>query len=241
MDDARYYRMDLTLVHHRGFAHHAELCADGILALLEPVRGGSVLELGCGSGHLTRELLRAGHRVIATDASPAMLELARREAPGAEIRQLTLPDDPLPAADAIVSVGHVLGYLADAEAIDRALTALARALTPGGVLAIDLCDLRWGELRRNAPNLGLAADDWAVVSMSSVPAPDRVVRDITTFIRNVDGTWRRDDERHINVLVDSSAIPKLLAHHDIRAEVRPAFGGEQLPDGLVALTGRKAR
>src|SRR4249920_2199134 len=74
-----YYRRDLALVHHRGFGFHARACAPGILALLEPVRSreGIVLELGCGSGLLTRELTAAGHRVIATDASPAMLNLAR--------------------------------------------------------------------------------------------------------------------------------------------------------------------
>ncbi len=69
-------------MHHLGFGFHADACAPGILALLEPVRdrGGLVLELGCGSGLLTRHLIDAGHRVIATDASSAMLELAREVA-----------------------------------------------------------------------------------------------------------------------------------------------------------------
>ena len=88
MDEAgsAYYRDDLALVHHLGFGFHADACAPGILALLGPVRRrrGLVLELGCGSGLLTRHLLDAGHRVIATDASPSMLELARRHAPEAE-------------------------------------------------------------------------------------------------------------------------------------------------------------
>src|SRR5215831_7323611 len=110
-DDGTYYRDDLSLVHHRGFGFHADMCAPGILEWLKPVRerDGLVVELGCGSGLLTRHLLDAGHRVVATDASPAMLDLARELAAGAEdICQLVLPDDPLPAADAIVSVGHVL-------------------------------------------------------------------------------------------------------------------------------------
>jgi 2-polyprenyl-3-methyl-5-hydroxy-6-metoxy-1,4-benzoquinol methylase len=80
-----YYRRDLALVHHRGFGFHAKSCAPGVLALLKPVlaRGGLVLEIGCGSGLLTRELVDAGHRVIATDASPAMLEVAHaREVAG---------------------------------------------------------------------------------------------------------------------------------------------------------------
>ena len=111
-----YYRADLALVHHLGFGFHADDCAPGILELLAPVRerDGLVVELGCGSGLLTRFLVDAGHRVVATDASPAMLDLARAYATGAqEIRELVLPDDSIPQADAIVSIGHVLSYLPD--------------------------------------------------------------------------------------------------------------------------------
>ncbi len=147
-DPEPYYREDLARIHHLGFGFHAEACAPGILALLEPVRGGLVVELGCGSGLLTRYLVEAGHMVMATDASPAMLDLAREHAAGAqEIRQLVLPDDPIPKSDAIVSVGHTLSYLPTADAIDRALIAAAEALRPGGVFAIDLCDL--GTSRRS--------------------------------------------------------------------------------------------
>lgn len=61
----------------------------------------------------------------------AMLELARVHVPDAEdVRRLALPDDPVPAADAIVSVGHVLGYLPDESAAARALTRSADALGP---------------------------------------------------------------------------------------------------------------
>ena len=103
-----YYSRDLALVHARGYGQHADRCAPGILELLAPVRGGFVLELGCGAGALTRHLLAAGHRVIATDASADMLSLARaRWESEADLRVLALPGDPLPAADAIVSVGHV--------------------------------------------------------------------------------------------------------------------------------------
>src|SRR5262252_7325599 len=119
-NDGTYYRDDLALVHHRGFGFHADMCAPGIVELLRPVRerDGLVVEIGCGSGLLTRHLLDTGHRVVATDASPAMLDLARGVAPDAEdVRRVVLPDDPLPDADAIVSVGHVLNYLSDESAI----------------------------------------------------------------------------------------------------------------------------
>jgi SAM-dependent methyltransferase len=39
--------------------------------------GGSVLELGCGVGRITRQLVRLGYRVTAVDESPEMLEHVR--------------------------------------------------------------------------------------------------------------------------------------------------------------------
>jgi SAM-dependent methyltransferase len=231
----------LALVHHRGFAFHAEDCAPGILTLLEPIleRSGSVVEIGCGSGLLTRELLAAGHRVIATDASPTMLELAREIAPGADIRRLTLPDDQIPRTDAIVGVGHALNYLPDADSIDRALIALAEALLPGGLLAIDLCDLEWGILRADETSRGWVGDDWAIVTEFSLPTPDRYIRQMAAFIRNGDGTWHRDDERHDNILVDTARVPQLLAAHGVDATVGTSFGGEKLSAGLRTIVGRR--
>jgi SAM-dependent methyltransferase len=197
--EAPYYQTDLARVHHLGFGFHADACAPGILNLLEPVleRGGLVLEVGCGSGLLTRHLVEAGHRVIATDASPAMVELARDYAAGVEdVRVLILPDDPLPAADAVVSVGHVVNYVGDREAVERAIVAVARAVRPGGVFAIDVCDLEWAAVRQGAPGAGKIGDDWVIAVEFSIPAPDRFDRHIATFLRNEDGTWRRSDEHH---------------------------------------------
>jgi SAM-dependent methyltransferase len=236
-----YYQSDLALIHHRGFGFHADVCAPGVLRLLEPVRerGGLVLEIGCGSGLLTRHLVGAGHRVLATDASPAMLDLARETAPGADVRVAVLPDDPLPEADAVVGVGHALNYLPDAAAIERGLDAIGRALRPGGVLALDLCDLEWARARADAPPRGWVSDDWALVTEFSVPASDRFVRQMATFVREDDGSWRRGDERHENVLVDTAQVPALLAGVGVEASVRESFGGEELPAGLRAVVGHR--
>jgi SAM-dependent methyltransferase len=236
-----YYQHDLALVHARGYGQHADRCAPGLLDLLAPVRGGLVLEVGCGAGALTRHLLAAGHRVIATDASAAMVELARMAlGTEADVRQLALPDDPMPAADAIVSVGHVISYLPDAAAVDRALVAMARALRPGGVLAIDICDLEFGRVRAGQDNFGRVGPDWAVVTEFSTPAPDVFVRDITTFVPDGAGAWRRGSERHENVLVDTSLIPALLASYGVTATVRTSFGAAELPPGMRAVTGVRA-
>lgn len=238
-----YYRRDLALVHHLGYGFHADRTSPALLRLLEPVRDrdGLVLELGCGSGLLTRHLLDAGLRVIATDASPAMLELTRETAPDAEdVRELVLPDDALPRVDAIVSVGHVLSYLQDEAAIDRALDAIAGALEPDGVLAIDLLDHSYGALRVDQPDHAQVHDDWAIFTRYDVPDTTHFVRDITVFVRAADGTWSRDDEHHVNVLVDTARIPARLAGHGVDATIGPVFGDEEETVGLVAIVGRRA-
>ena len=239
---ANYYRSALARVHHEGFAGHADACAPGILARLAPVRerGGLVLELGCGSGALTRHLVAAGHRVVATDASPAMVALAREAVPGAEaVRRLTLPDDPLPAADAVVSVGHVLSYLPDLPSVARALRAIAAALRPGGVVAVDLLDRAYRAARAGKQPVAAVGADWAVFVRFASPDPETCVRDIATFVRNVDGTWQRDDERHVNVLVDAAEVACRLATAGLDdVEVARGFHeSQEMEEGLVAITG----
>jgi SAM-dependent methyltransferase len=239
-----YYRRDLAYVFDRGYGFHAEACAPGILALLEPVRArhGSVLEIGCGSGLLTKHLVEAGHRVIATDASPAMLDLTRDAVGGgADVRTLVLPDDPIPAVDAIVGIGHALNYLSDAAAARRGLVALADALLPGGLLAVDLCDLEWGTAREGAMAQGRVGDDWAIITRFSQPAPDRFDRDLTTFVRGADGSYRREDEHHGNVLIDTSLVPALLRERGVTATIGGSFNDDHhpLPVGLRSIVGRR--
>lgn len=243
-NDQPYYRRDLAYVHHQGYGFYAGDCAPGILGLLEPVRQrhGLVLEIGCGSGLSTRHLVDAGHQVIATDASPAMLDLARDVVPDAhKVRSLVLPHDPVPTVDAIVGIGHALNYLPDLATIRRALAALATALLPGGLIAIDLCDLEWGTARQTAMAQGRVGDDWAIVTRFSQPSPDRFDRDLTTFVRDADGRYRRQDEHHRNVLLDTSTVPALLHQHGVIAAIGPSFRDDDhpLPIGLKSIIGHK--
>lgn len=116
---------------------------------------------------------------------------------------------------------------------------MAGALRPGGVLAIDILDLDFGRIRAAEPPLARVEEEWAIITTLVAPAPDRIVRDITTFVPDGAGAWRRGGERHENVLVDTSRIPALLAGHGVRATVGTSFGDAELPAGLRSVTGRK--
>jgi hypothetical protein len=107
------------------------------------------------------------------------------------------------------------------------------------VLALDILDLDYGPARAGDPPSGRAEEDWAIITEFSAPAADRFVRDITTFVPDGAGAWRRRRERHENVLVDTSRIPARLAGSGVRATVGTSFGAAGLPAGLRAVTGRK--
>jgi SAM-dependent methyltransferase len=243
VSDEPYYRALLARIHHEGFGFHADACALGILALLEPIRerDGLVVEVGCGSGLLTHHLVRAGHRVVATDASPAMLDIARSYVPGAlDHRLAALPHDPLPEADAIVSTGHALSYLPSRGHLEEALVACARSLRPGGVLAVDLEDLTTRDAQMARPPSGWLGDDWAMVIDRVSDAPDHFARVQTIFVREDDGRYRRELERHDNVLIDVHAIvPQLLEAEGLEVEVRKSFGTETNMEGLLVVVARR--
>jgi hypothetical protein len=104
---------------------------------------------------------------------------------------------------------------------------------------MDLCDLEWGKARRGEPPLVRVNDDWVLATRFSMPSPDRYVREMTIFVREQAGSWSRDDERHDNVLIDTSRVPALLADHGVEARIGRSFGTEELPPGLVAVIGRR--
>jgi hypothetical protein len=134
----------------------------------------------------------------------------------------------------------VLNYLSNEAAVDRGLLAAAAAVRPGGILVVDLCDLEYGRRRRDEEHLlGRMGEDWAIVVEISIPARDRLVRSMATFLLNDDGTWRRDDEVHDNVLIDTRRVPALLSGGKFTAEVRTSFGDEVLPPGLMTVIGRR--
>ena len=104
---------------------------------LESVAGRSVLEAGCGAGRFTEVLLDAGARVVACDLSRAVEanHANFRGRPGHFVCQADLMA--LPVAPGSFDVVVALGVLQHTPRPEAAVRALASALRPGGLLAVD--------------------------------------------------------------------------------------------------------
>ena len=105
------------------------------------VRGGRLLDVGCGAGREALGLARAGYRVVGIDLSPGMIAAAREAAARAGLdiqfraQSLTELDDPGGTYDGAyiaAALHHVPGRARRVEALRR----VWRALVPGGGLVL---------------------------------------------------------------------------------------------------------
>lgn len=99
----------------------------------------TILDLGCGTGLLTRELAIDGRRVIGVDPAPMMLAVARRR-PGSERVQWVEGDATVlgtPEADLVLMTGNVAQVFLDDAEWAATLRTIHAALRPGGYLAFE--------------------------------------------------------------------------------------------------------
>jgi len=135
----------------------------GMLALADP--DWVVADLGCGTGPLTTTLAPFVRRVIAVDASRAMLAAARRRldgVPNVDLRQGDLESLPLARAEVDAAVmSLVLHYIAEPA---KALGEAARVLRPGGrLLVVDMMPHDHAEYRQEMGHVwqGFSAEQMA--------------------------------------------------------------------------------
>ncbi len=111
-----------------------------VLEALSIASGQALLDLGCGGGHLVRDLAFAvgeSGRVVGLDASEAQLEAARVLCEGLAIAELIegdATDLPFEEAtfDSLASI-QMLEYVPD---VDSALSEARRVIKPGGKVAL---------------------------------------------------------------------------------------------------------
>jgi SAM-dependent methyltransferase len=109
------------------------------VAELGALRGRRVLDVGFGPGTVLAQLARAfGVEGVGLDASPAMIEVARRDAPGLQQLQVGLAEE-LPFADGFFDAALMRLVV---HHVDRqeAFSELLRVLRSGGRLVITTTD-----------------------------------------------------------------------------------------------------
>lgn len=122
------------------------------------------LELGAGTGVVTKLAAPYVRSLLATDVVPGMLDLARRATRRHPHVRFALVDyqEPLPFLDASFDV--VLSGLTYVQDASKAVKELARVLRPGGRLALTMWGSRYHELT-------LLSDALEAIGRPRIPAP----------------------------------------------------------------------
>src|SRR4051794_16278902 len=97
--------------------------------------GQRVLDVGCGPGALTSELLRRvdASSVSAIEPSEPFVQTARARNPGADIRQAAAEDIPFADGEFDAALAQlVVHFMADAV---KGISEMARVTKPGGTVA----------------------------------------------------------------------------------------------------------
>jgi ubiquinone/menaquinone biosynthesis C-methylase UbiE len=155
--------------------------------------GTAVLDVCCGSGHITQELVRRGYRVAGVDSSSALIEIARRRLPEVEfsvqdVRNLRIHT----AFEAALSTFDSLNHILDLDGLRAAFAAIYRVLLPGGLFVFDmnledayLSDLSQWHAHVHDDNVGLVRGTYD-------PTQKKASTELIWFVQSENaGGWQR--------------------------------------------------
>ncbi len=127
-----------------------------ILEWLDPKPGEEILDIGCGDGVLTEEIMRRGAHVRGVDASVEMVEAARKRGVHAEVMDATRLT--FQRQFAAVFSNAALHWIHDQPAL---LRGVASALKPGGRFVAEMGGHGNIAAIRTALHAALAHHGWA--------------------------------------------------------------------------------
>jgi SAM-dependent methyltransferase len=127
---------------YRDGAHYDRLFGQGYVEFWQSqarIRGGPILELGCGTGKLSVPLAQAGFSVAGLDNSPALLQFAASKNDDVKWIEGDMRSFDLDERFALIMLpSNNLGHLHTPEDFESCISSVKRHLQPGGALVIDV-------------------------------------------------------------------------------------------------------
>lgn len=180
------------------------------------VQDGLVLDLGCGTGKMTRLLADAGYDMIGVDLSEEMLEIAmeRQAEEGGTILYL-LQDmrefELYGTVRAIVSVCDSMNYLLEYEDLVEVFRLANNYLDPKGIFIFDLNTLYKYREQLGEQTIAENREESSFIWENYFDEEQRINEyDLTLFIREEDGRYAKYEEVHYQRAYEIEEIKRAI-------------------------------
>ena len=217
-----------------------------LIRLLEEdgIHDGLVLDLGCGSGQITKRLAQAGYDMIGVDSSADMLQIAQERKGDCEILYL-MQDmrsfELYGTVRAVISTCDSLNYITDREDLLQVFRLVNNYLDPHGLFLFDMNSLRHFEVLCADNTFAESRDECSFIWENSYD-PESMINeyDLTLFLQREDGLYERFLETHREKAWGVDEVEEILTRAGMKPDgVEPAYipaGGNA--SGKGSLQGR---
>lgn len=179
------------------------------------IEDGIVLELGCGTGRMTRLLAKSGYDMIGVDNSEEMLEIAREAGTEGDGILYLLQDmrefELYGTVRAVVSICDSMNYILEEEELLTVFRLVNNYLDPGGVFIFDMnTEYKYKELLGET-TICENREEGSFIWENYYEEEEQMNQyDLTLFIKEENGLYRKYEETHFQRAYDISRVQELI-------------------------------
>ena len=212
------------------------------------ITDGILLDLGCGTGAMTRRFAKRGFDMIGVDASAEMLDMAREADADeksstsgnteAEEKSILYLQQDMRAFElygtvaAVVSVCDSMNYILEEEDLLQVFKLVNNYLDPGGLFVFDMTTSYQYETVLGENSFCESRDEAAFLWENDFDPESRINEyDLTLFVREEDERYTRFVETHYQRAWDPDEVIQLLEEAGL--EPLGIFGAEEEQPGIL--------
>jgi SAM-dependent methyltransferase len=170
-----------------------------------------IVDLGCGSGILAKELTEQGFKVLGVDISKHMLKIAKHKAPNATFIQSSLFDFPIPVCNMVCAIGEPINYLFEGmennPSLENLFQHVYQQLKPKGYFIFDVLTTETDK----APTIKVVEnEEMTMIVQISVDIATSVLTRKMTFFTKAGDYFIKHKETHKQKLFDRFKIKDML-------------------------------